>query len=259
MNQLTTACVSMMTVCSAIACGGTGPAGTTGGTAPADSPGAAATVSSVSIRGFTHASDGTVLAGVQVCLGGSDPTACATSGADGSFALAGAPANDAVTLTFDKAGFLPEVRAIGTQTSDITFAEGENVLYPAAAPQTFMGVQTDPTKGHIEFFVLPAGSEAAPAMSVTLAGPDASPQPIYLSAGAAGGDDATAGTQGAFVNLTPGLYVVRFANGAAKCAANDLYGFPETLYQDPSSGQTAVVVPVYAGSVTAPVAALCSP
>lgn len=234
-------------------------AGSAGGGTQTGSPVTTSTAppGPVSIQGFTHASDGSVLPGVEVCadadVGTPDGGACATSTGDGSFALHGLPPDTALTLWFTKDAYLPTVRALDTQAIDVVLPESENALYPVSAPQTLLGVTADPTKGHILFVVMGSGSQPAPAVSVQLSGADADTQPIFV-----GGAGGTAGTQGGFVNLTPGLYVVRFQAASVTCTADDLYGLPSTEYLDPSSGEAAAVVPVYAGTVTAPVGATCA-
>jgi hypothetical protein len=68
---------------------------------------------------------------------------------------------------------------------------------------------------------------------------------------------ATAGTRGRSVNLPPDLYVLRFSHPSVKCKPIGLYGWPLTAFQDPASGEAAVLAPVLEGYVTAPVAASC--
>ena len=129
-------------------CGGADPSSS--GTPPGHTPGAApATPDSVSISGFAHASDGTLLRGASVCVKGEvTASACATTGTDGAFALR-ASSYDQGELTFAKDGFVPTLRPISTQTSDVVLPEGENAMMPAVVPQTFMGAAADPIKGHI--------------------------------------------------------------------------------------------------------------
>ena len=60
------------------------------------------------------------------------------------------------------------------------------------------------------------------------------------------------------LNLPPGMYVLRFSSASAKCTSSSgSYGYPLTTYQD-TSGTAAVIVPVVAGTVTAPVGVACS-
>jgi hypothetical protein len=202
-----------------------------------------------------HASDGTLMTGGTVCvaLEDADPTSCTVSDAAGAFAVQAA-SNSPVTLTFHKDGYMPVLREITTSASPITLPEGENELWPISTPKTFLGTEVTPGAGHIQFSVLGSGSQPAPDVSVTLAGAGGSTgTPIYV-----GGATTNAGTWGGFANLTPGLYVLRFGQAGVTCSASDLYGYPMTAYQDPSSGEAAVVVAVAAGTVTAPVSAVCT-
>jgi hypothetical protein len=54
------------------------------------------------------------------------------------------------------------------------------------------------------------------------------------------------------------MYALRFGRSSVTCTASNLYGYPVTAFQDPTSGQAVVLVPVVAGSITAPVAVTCT-
>src|SRR5258708_13510554 len=126
-----------------------------------------------SIRGFTHGADASALPGVKVCLYENitigaepvDPVMCNLSATDGSFGVSGARTRTNVMLTFKKDGFAPTLRAITTQTDDITLPASENALLPD--PLVFMGKTADPSKGQIAFATTTAGAGPAPAGSVT--------------------------------------------------------------------------------------------
>jgi hypothetical protein len=239
-------------------CGGADPSSSQGPSAQGST--SAATPDSLSISGFAHASDGTLLRGASVCLKGqvSSP-ACTTTGSDGAFVL-GAASYDLVEITFSKAGFLPTLRPIATRASNVVLPEGENTMMPVVVPQTFMGSQTDPTKGHIEFAVLaPSSGTPSPVVATLTDANGDTPPTIYLDASGAPTTAATGGTSGGFANLAPGVYILRFASSSAKCSATSgSYGYPLTTFQDPTSGQAAVIVPVAAGTVTGPVGVACS-
>jgi len=225
----------------------------------------------LSIGGAVHASDGSALAAVTVCLyGGVDfagasagplaltlsKPACTYSAADGSFLVSGAQAVQWVTLTFQKNGFAPTLRAIATQTADITLPSSENVLLPV--PMTFMGTSADPSKGQIAFSATTPGAGSPAQMSVTataftilggFTGP--SEQPRYLGPDGAPAAGAAAGAAGGFVNVPSGLYLLQFEGTSARCAANTgLYGYP--------ASPGAIFVPVLEGYVTAPVGVSCT-
>jgi hypothetical protein len=247
----------MVTLLSAMGCGGAGPSDTSppGEAPPPTSPAGP----SVSIQGFVHGSDGSPLSGATVCPEGvgaaKNAASCTTTVNDGSFTLA-APANEWVAVTFDKPGFISTVRAVQTQTGVVTFPGTENVMLPAVEPQMIAGVPADPSMGQVAFSVIgPQGQDGA-AVSVTLGGGNGSPQPaIYLDSSGSPAVGATNGTQGRFVNVPPGLYALHFSQSSVTCAPLSLYGWPMTAYQQP--GEAAVVVPVMAGYLTAPVAASC--
>jgi hypothetical protein len=267
MNKLTLTGVSMVTLLSAMGCGGAGPVDTnSSGHAPAAaSPtgaGSTPALATVSIQGFAHAPDGAPLSGATVCplvVGAAkNAAACATSGQDGSFTLA-APANEWVAVTFDKEGFVPTVRPVQTQTGGMTLPGTENVMLTAVEPLIVAGATADPSRGQVAFSVTGLAGQDAVAASVTMTGGDGTTQPAtYVDSNGSPATGATAGTQGRFVNVPPGLYVLRFSQASAACAPMSLYGWPMTAYEDPSSGEAAVVVPVIAGYVTAPVAASCA-
>jgi hypothetical protein len=87
---------------------------------PSDTKSMGADSHAVSIRGYVLGSDGTPLAGTDVCVyDGATQNArgCATSGSDGSFALSSA-ANELLVVTFRKEGFAPTTRAIETAAVD---------------------------------------------------------------------------------------------------------------------------------------------
>jgi hypothetical protein len=256
MNTLTWTGVSMVTLLSAMGCGGAGPSDTTpSGDAPAASSlagtGSTPAQSAVSIQGVVYAPDGSSLSRVSVCL--EDSSTCGTSGDDGSFTLPGAAANQFVPLTFQKEGFLPSLRVVETQTSDVVFLMSQ-ILSPAAPPQTFMGAATDPNKGSIAFFVVSPDPQPAPRVSVTMLGTGASAA-TYLGADGSPDVNATTGSIGGFVNVSAGLYELQFGHAGATCTASDANGYPLTVGQQ--AGEVTLIVPVAAGYVTTPVSVSC--
>ena len=81
----------------------------------------------LAVQGHVHAPDGTGLAGADVCvLGapGSSAGPCAKSDPDGSFTLSALPANELVSLTFNKDGFVPMLRTVLTEEQDLPPARG---------------------------------------------------------------------------------------------------------------------------------------
>src|SRR5580700_291719 len=259
MNTLTWTGASMVTLLSAMGCGGAGPSDTNpsgeAATSPADTGSAQPMVS---IQGFVHASDASALSGATVCplVVGTPKNAasCQTSGSDGSFTLA-APANEWVAVTFDKPGFVSTVRAVQTQTGAMTLPGTENVMLPAVEPLSIAGVPADASMGQVAFSVMGPTGQNGVAASVTLGGTGSLPSAIYVDSDGSPAAGATSGTQGLFVNLPPGLYSLHFSQASVTCAPLGLYGWPMTMYQ--SAGEATVVVPVMAGYVTAPVAASC--
>jgi hypothetical protein len=256
MNKLTLTGASMVTLLSAMGCGGAGPSDTnSSGNAPAAaSPmetGSIPALPSVSIRGLIHATNGTSLPRVSVCL--EDSSTCGTSGDDGSFTLSGAPANQFVPVTFRKDGFLSLLRVIQTQTSDVV-VEMSELTSPAVPPQTFMGAAIDPDKGNIAFFVVSPDQQPAPGVWVTMLGTGAS-APTYLGADGSPDLDATEGSTGGFVNVPAGLYLLQFGHPGATCTASDLGGYPLTVGQQ--AGDVTLIVPVVAGYVTTSVSVSC--
>jgi hypothetical protein len=215
----------------------------------------------VAAIGFLHASDGTLMQGASVCVeSDTGSRGCSPTGADGAFSVR-APSYDLSTLTFQKDGYVPGLRPIATQTGDVLLPEGENTLIPSVNPETFMGTATDPTKGHVRFQVMAAGATTPPALVATLTASDGSAPPaVYLDATGSPVTAASGGTAGGFANIEPGLYVLRFSGASAtSCAATGAYGYPLShAYQNAASGP-AILVPVQAGTITAPVGVTCTP
>ncbi|MGO9833605.1 MAG: carboxypeptidase-like regulatory domain-containing protein [Polyangiaceae bacterium] len=256
MDKLTWTGVSMVTLLSAMGCGGPGPSDASpSGEGPAATSfagtGSTPAPSVVSIQGVVYAPDGSSLSRVSVCL--EDSSTCGTSGDDGSFTLPGAPANEFVPLTFQKEGFLPSLRVVQTQTSDVVFVMSE-ILSPAAPSQTFMGAATDPSKGNIAFFVVSPDPQPAPRISVTMLGTGGS-APTYLGADGSPDVNATTGSTGGFVNVPAGIYVIQFGHAGTTCTASDANGYPLTVGQQ--AGEVTLIVPVAAGYVTTPVSVSC--
>jgi len=275
--------LSVATFLSAVGCGGPDPSstnarslsasGSPSGSSDAGAPQEATNTPPaplpVSIGGFTHAADGSVLPGVQVCLYGGitvaaeprDPIMCTVSATDGSFGVSGTSATADVMLTFKKDGFAPTLRAITAQTADLTLPASENVLLPD--PLVFMGKAADPSKGHIAFVTTTTGAGPAQDVSVTanafyvpsgVAWPSQSP--VYFDQNGVPAPGAATGTSGGFVNVSPGLYLVQFPPASGSCVASSgLYGYPGT--KDPTL-DAAVLVPIIQGYVSAPIGVSCT-
>jgi hypothetical protein len=280
MKSVRISTLSLATFLSAVGCGGPNPSSPNGPggsassdasaseTSPSDTSGMSEP-SPLSIRGITHGADGSTLSGVTVCLERGITIAavpinsvmCTLSAADGSFAVSGALPNADTMLTFRKNDFAPTLRAIATQTSDITLPANENVLLPN--PLSFLGVPANSEKGQIAFAATTAGTGPAENLSVTaerldlLGGYASAPeQPVYLDRDGSPASRATSGTRGGFVNVTPGLYVVRFHYATGTCSASTgLYGYP--MSNDPPWIVT-LLVPVDPGYVSAPVGVSCT-
>jgi hypothetical protein len=244
MDKLTRLSLSMGMFLSAAGCGGAEP----------DSP-------SVAIHGLLHGSDGTSLSGARVCVQSwpaNDIEICTQSGDGGSFTLERVPANrQLLVVTFQKAGFLPMLRAVETRRSDLTLSDGGDGMLAATDPPTFMGIPTDPNKGHIAFRVTTPEAQAHPVAPVALMALDSgdSSQPLYVGAGGWPALNATAGSRDGFVNAHAGLYTLRIGGGSTKCAASR-FGDP-SADAHATSGQAEILVPVLPGYVTAPVSASC--
>jgi hypothetical protein len=241
---------------SAIAAFWLGCGGTSTGAGTHAGPGDAGPV--LAVQGHVHAPDGTGLAGADVCvLGapGSSAGPCAKSDPDGSFTLSALPANELVSLTFNKDGFVPMLRTVLTEEQDLLLPEDENTLVAATLPERFLGVTADPTKGQIAFLVKNADGNA-PAVDVTLTGFDGAPTPTALASDGTPAGTFAAGSGGGFANVSPGSYVLRVGGISATCTASDLYGLPITTYQP--SDAAALAVSVVAGYVSAPVVLSCA-
>ncbi len=138
-----------------VGCGGaSGGVGTSAGGGAAAGASAGEPVPTVALQGYVHESSGTDMSGVEVCQEGTPGAAgdaCAQSGPDGSFTLAAVPANELVSLTFHKDGFLPTRRSVLTGDQDVRLPQSDDSMLPATSPATFLGVAADATRGHIAF------------------------------------------------------------------------------------------------------------
>jgi hypothetical protein len=247
-------------------CGGAtvGEAGAAGSTQDATPTPDAPTVS---VQGVALTSKGSPVAGVSVCLlQTTDHANCTTSDADGAWALAGAPADELVAITFVKEGFFPTLRPVVTarQTVKLTgsdasvLASGDwdgalvSVLENPAAAAGAMGTALDPNVGHIAFLTATGGAEPTTPAAVTLGGTNKEEAPFFVDASGSLLNQ-TSGTRGLFVNLPPGLYVVTFEGASGGCQAHGgLYGAPIATARG-----VRLMVPVVAGFVTLPVAVDC--
>jgi hypothetical protein len=182
---------------------------------------------------------------------------CATSEADGSFTLNDIPRDLLLTVGFEKAGYMPMIRAIRTGATDVGLPADESIMRPLSTPPVFGGAPFDVSTGALEFFAGSGGE--APLASVSIVSyddPNANYEPVYLDANGNPATGATAGSFGAFVGLPPGLYLVTFHSETGSCTPlGSMYGEPVDFFQVP--GQTSILVPVVEGHVTTPVGVDC--
>ena len=241
-----------------------------GGSDPSNAPGATQqgvllgtgtpSPDEVSITGFVHASDGTLLGGAHRVsarrprnhrLHRHRHRRCVLA------ARAQLQLGDAHVPAY--AGYLPVLRPIATQDAE-TCLEGENALMPIESPQTFMWsagrVQAKDTSSSSSWA---PGSATPPPSSPRFPGPTGAPPTIYLDSTGAPASGAAGGTSGGFANLVAGMYVLRFSAGSAKCTANGAYGYSPRGVSGPdqrrSSRRRALVE---AGTLTAPVGVTCT-
>ncbi len=242
-----------------LGCGGAGvSASAAGGAGPGDAgagPEDAGAV--IAVHGYVHAPDGTGLLGTDVCMFGPSAASgpCAKSDATGAFTLAGLPANELVSLAFNKNGYVPMLRAVLTAEQDLQLPASENTLVAATQPESFLGVAADPTKGQIAFHVQNADGNA-PDVDVTLTGFNGATVPTALSSDGTPAGTFAPGSGGGFANLAPGTYVLRVAGASASCTSSDLYGLPISTFQP--AGAASLGVSVVAGYVSAPVVVSCT-
>jgi hypothetical protein len=160
------------------------------------------------------------LSGVQVCVLDDPAQPCATTGAEGTFALKGLSDSEWNLLAFEATGYQPVVRlAYRFQTLSPSF------MYTTAqveAIATAVGATyPDPSTGHVVFGAGAAADAAQMAAGFTVslqpaggvgpyyAGEDQLLDPALTAASSAG--------WGAFFNLAPGDYEVTFSNASAPC------------------------------------------
>lgn len=219
-------------------------------------PGPEATLS---VRGVLHGIDGSAISGVTVCLRVDPLTAgqgpCTTSDGGGAWTIAKVLANARVAITFEKAAFVPTLRAVSTGTGDMAIPDEEGVLETPEAFVLRTGGSLDGTSGSLAFSTAASGSTQAVAATATLRAIDGAfdVSPHYDNEPL----DASAGTSGIFTRLPDGYYMLMLGDASVPCASSGgLYGYPVTLYAPP--GELRVLVPVVAGFVTTPVTAACA-
>jgi len=262
--------VSMVTLLSAVGCGGASVGTGNEVTETTDASPPTAPTPTVSVRGVAHAADGSTLPGVQVCLDNgivvvsppTNPGDCTVSASDGSFGMSAVSHNKALTLTFQKDGFEPTVRPIELRVEgDVTLPSSENVLF--ANPLVFMGTPADPNKGQIAFAVSTTGDGPTPQVSATAVGyfapngvagvPESA---VYADEHGTPAPGVSVGTSGGFVNVASGLYLIQFHPTSGYCASTSgLYSYAATVE---SNGDVALLVPVIRGYVTTPVDIWCT-
>jgi hypothetical protein len=179
---------------------------------------------------------------------------CTVSAADGAWILTGVPASTKVTVTLDKDGFLPAVRAIATDTVDVVLPSGDSGLLPATHAASAMGAPLDASAGHIQFFVHGATDVTVDAVAM-----DGTASPATFL-GANGQPDAAlkSGAEGVFANIAAGYHLVTFRSATASCAiSSELTGFRSAW--NAVAGVESVLVPVVPGHVTSPIRVDCTP
>lgn len=272
MNNSLVSAISLSALFTLSACGGAVDVGSTGGAPKASDPNGPAVTpnmvadlpAALSIQGFVHEADGAPLSGVEVCLQAGPEIAldigdCATSATDGSFALHGMPQDLLVTIAFQKKGYVPAIRAIRMDKSDVELPSDENLMIPVSAPPAFAGAPLDAKSGGLQFFV-GSDSGGASRASVWILSYENSGdyEPVYFDAARNVVSGARAGSSGAFVGLPTGLYAVTFHTDTGSCTPKGgLYGEPLEIYDLP--GQTSLLVPVVEGHITMPVGVDCAP
>jgi len=254
--------ISTTLLFSVVACGGNvDPTPTTGTKVPGspektEAPSATPSPSStVSVSGTTLALDGSPVAGVNVCervSTGSSMT-CTTSAEDGKWTLSEVPGNEMVTVSFEKLGFMPTLRAVQTEEADIALPSDHAGLLPVGQASAVMGGSLDVKQGQIAFFA--TGADDVTVTATSLDGTSGKPTFVDQAGRIAAG--ATQGASGFFENLTSGYYVLTFHSASGSCTADSFAGFNAWAY--PAAGEAQVIAPVEDGYVTAPIAVLCTP
>jgi hypothetical protein len=211
----------------------------------------------LSAQGVLHGADGSPVDGVTVCLR-TDPLVagqgpCTTSDARGAWKIANVPAQSFVAITFEKATFVPTLRAIATGTGDVILPLDEGGLETSDAFAARTGRSFDTSRGSIAFFTTLPGAPQAVAATASLRTLDGPPAEAPRYDGTA---DAVAGTSGMFTGVSGGFYVLTVGDTSARCAPGGaVYGYPITIFAP--SGEARILVPTVAGFLTTPVAALC--
>jgi hypothetical protein len=206
--------------------------------------------------------DAPALAGVEVCLHGSDQP-CVTSASDGTFSLPGVPKNSKVVITMKAEGRVPYARIVETKEVGITIQPFENGMALISEVDSFLpGIEIDLEKGGIVFFVNGPGTrfigvfDWVRGATVTMT-PKSGDGPLYLDETHTLAPDATetVGGWGHFVNMDPGTYELKFTvPDGYTCTewADQVYGYP--------TGEALTLeVPVIAGFSSYPIGFFCNP
>lgn len=199
------------------------------------------------------------LGGVEVCVDGMATIRCATSAADGTFALHGLPAQTDLVLTTRKDGYVKTLRAIETASTDMDGTGFPLVTTKRGGPRPDLGFTYDDSLGAISFFALKIEKDGGAALPVdvrvTLA-PQAGHGPFFTTDRNVFDQTATAsiGGLGFFFNVEPGDYVLNFDDQGADCAP---ISFPFGAFGYPSP-PTSVRFPVRSEYATDQIAVLCT-
>lgn len=199
------------------------------------------------------------LEGLKVCLFDDESSPCETTDAAGRFSISGLPAKSQVTLSLEKAGYVPLLFPIETGSADMDGSiAGPLPMASSATPSSSVPVALDLVdKGMIATFAIaPSGAGVSGALGTTLAlTPKSGDGPYFITDRNVLDVSATSivNQVALYLNLAPGTYEVGFENPGHACAPLTIpFGFGFT------AGSSSVKCPVVAGFQTM-CGVLCTP
>jgi hypothetical protein len=191
--------------------------------------------------------------GVRVCVDAMPAIACATSGADGTFTLAGLPTGTRLRITGDKSGYRSALMPVAAAApTDIDLTANPVALLSASSPDPSIGAAIDWTNsGQILFFLLGPSAAGAtsgygdPGSSVALSPPSGTGFKYLNKDNTFSSGTAFTDVLGLAFNVAPADYLADITSHdtCAPIPSPEAWGYTTTT-------PDAVGLPVLAGHVT---------
>jgi hypothetical protein len=230
----------------------------------AESEAAADADSDVAVSSALPSAGDAGIEGVEVCVYEKSSIPCVMTDKNGMFTLSGLPALTDIVLTLKKSGYLPNLKAIETASTDMDGLAAGQAISMGGGSAPALPVDVDWLgKGQVTFFAATLSPTGDPTESVGDVGakvtlsPTSGNGPYYLGPNNALDPSATSivDTAGLFFNLDPGNYEITFDDPTKDCAPISTqfggFGFP--------SPPSSVKFPIMKGYITNGVGVACTP